>query len=59
VGTSGGKVIEIDRETLEIRGGLQVPDAVTNAIAASPDGERIFVSTYMNHLYAFERLQDS
>jgi outer membrane protein assembly factor BamB len=57
VGTSGGRVFEIDRETLEVRGKLQLPDAITNAIAVSPDGGRIFVSTYMNHLYAFERLE--
>jgi outer membrane protein assembly factor BamB/orotate phosphoribosyltransferase len=56
LGTSGGRVYEIDIETLETKGILQLPDAVTNAVAVSPDGRRIFVSTYMNHLYAFERL---
>ena len=56
VGTSGGRVVEVDVESLEVHGVLQVPDAVTNAIAATPDGSRIFVSTYMNNLYAFERL---
>ena len=55
VATCGGVMIEIDPETLEIQGRLQLPDAVTNAVAATPDGRRIFVSTYMNHLYAFER----
>ncbi|MGC4062544.1 MAG: PQQ-binding-like beta-propeller repeat protein [Aquabacterium sp.] len=57
VGTTGGKVYEFDSDTLAKRGCLQVPDAVTNAIAASPDGRHVYVSTYMNHLYAFERLQ--
>jgi outer membrane protein assembly factor BamB/orotate phosphoribosyltransferase len=58
VGTSGGKVFEIDIESLEIRNTLQLPDAITNAVVASPDGRRIFVSTYMNHLYSFECLDD-
>jgi len=56
VGTSGGRVVEIDVETLEIKGELRVPDAVTNAIAVAEDGSRLYVSTYMNHLFAFERV---
>jgi orotate phosphoribosyltransferase len=56
-GTTGGRIIELDAETLEIEGVLQLPDAVTNAVAASPDGDRMFVSTYMNQLFAFERLR--
>ena len=58
VGTSGGKVVEIDCQSLEIRGELGVPDAITNAVAVAPDGRRIYISTYMNHLYAFERLEE-
>jgi outer membrane protein assembly factor BamB len=57
VGTTGGRVIEIDAVTLNIRSELQLPDAITNAVVASPDGSRLFVSTYMNHLYGFERIQ--
>lgn len=57
-GTTGGKLLEIDAETLETMGVLQVPDAVTNAIVPSPDGRRIYVSTYMNHLFAFERVSE-
>jgi DNA-binding winged helix-turn-helix (wHTH) protein len=56
-GTTGGRVIELDPETLEVAGVLQLPDAVTNAVAATADGTRMFVSTYMNHLFAFERLR--
>ena len=56
-GTTGGLVVEINPETLDIEGKLQLPDAITNAVAATPDGERIFVSTYMNHLFAVERLR--
>lgn len=59
VGSNGGRVVEIDIDTLETKGMLQLPDAVTNGVAVSPDGSRIFVSTYMNHLYAFERLRDA
>lgn len=54
-GTCGGLIVEMDPESLEIKGRLQLPDAVTNAVASTDDGRRIFVSTYMNHLYAFER----
>lgn len=57
-GTAGGRVVEINPGTLEIEGVLQLPDAITNAVAATPGSERIFVSTYMNHLFAFERLSD-
>jgi outer membrane protein assembly factor BamB/orotate phosphoribosyltransferase len=56
VATCGGVVVELDPDTLETTGRLQLPDAITNAIAATVDGQRIFVSTCMNHLYAFERL---
>jgi len=56
VGTSGGRVIEFDAKTLDIRGTLQLPDAVTNAVAVTQDGGRMFISTYMNHLYAYERI---
>lgn len=59
VATNGGRVVEIDVDTLETKGILQLPDAVTNAVAISDDGRRIFVSTYMNHLYAFARLRET
>jgi outer membrane protein assembly factor BamB/orotate phosphoribosyltransferase len=54
-GTTGGKLFEIDADTLATKGVLQLPDAITNAIIPSGDGSRIYVSTYMNHLFAFER----
>jgi orotate phosphoribosyltransferase len=59
LGTSGGLIMEIDPDTLRIEGRAQLDDAVTNAVAATPDGKQIFVSTYMNHLYALERLPDA
>lgn len=55
-GTNGGRVMELDQHTLEIKSLVQFPDAVTNPVVVSPDGRRIFVSTYMNHLFACERL---
>jgi outer membrane protein assembly factor BamB len=54
-GTSGGRVIEMDANSLEIKGILQLPDAVTNAVAVSPHGGNVYVWTYMNHLFAFRR----
>lgn len=55
VATTGGRVVEIDSESLTMVGEFWVPDAVTNAIASSVDGKTMFVSTYMNHLYAIGR----
>jgi outer membrane protein assembly factor BamB len=54
-GSSGGVVREMDPVSLNVTGSLTVPDAVTNAVALSTDGKRIFVATYMNEIYAFER----
>ena len=56
VGTSGGRVLEFDHDTLDITGMLQLPDAVTNAVVVSPDGTHLYVSTCMNDLFAIERL---
>jgi orotate phosphoribosyltransferase len=55
-GTCGGRLIEIDAGTLEIEGVLQLPDAITNGVAISDDQRFVYVSTYMNQLFAFERL---
>jgi outer membrane protein assembly factor BamB len=54
-GTAGGGVWEIDPASLDVTGKLVVPDAVTNAIAATADGRRMFVPTYMNEVYAYAR----
>lgn len=54
-GTNGGIVREIDPISLELTGKLIVPDAVTNAVAFSDDGTRVFVPTYMNEIYCYER----
>jgi hypothetical protein len=49
-GDNGGVVREIDPVSLEIVGKLRLPDAVTNALAFTPDGTRVFV---LNEIYAF------
>lgn len=54
-GTGGGRLIELDPDTLEKVGDTQLPDAITNAICASPDNKMLYVSTCMNELYAIER----
>jgi outer membrane protein assembly factor BamB/orotate phosphoribosyltransferase len=54
-GTNGGVYREIDPITLDITGYLQLPDAITNGIPHTTDGTRIFVPTYVNELYCFER----
>jgi outer membrane protein assembly factor BamB/orotate phosphoribosyltransferase/threonine dehydrogenase-like Zn-dependent dehydrogenase len=54
-GTSGGVVREIDPSSLQTTGKVDVPDAVTSAIAAVPDGTRIFVQSGMDEIYAFSR----
>ena len=55
-GTNGGVYRELDPVTLDLMGSLQLPDAITNAVAASADGHRIVIPTYTNELHCFERL---
>lgn len=55
-GTAGGVYLEIDPISLEVTGTLQLADAITNAITHTPDTRRIFIPTYVNELYCFERL---
>jgi outer membrane protein assembly factor BamB len=55
-GTNGGKVLELDASSFAIVGALQLSDAITNAVISSPDDKVMYVSTYMNQLYAIERL---
>jgi orotate phosphoribosyltransferase len=54
-GDSGGVVRELDPVSLDVVGKITVPDAVTNAIAFDDTGARIYVPTYMNEIYAFDR----
>jgi hypothetical protein len=55
-GTTGGVYREIDPATLEITGVLQLADGITNAVAHTADVRRVFIPTYVNELYCFERL---
>lgn len=57
IATSGGVVQELDPVSLNVLGRVLVPDAVTNGIASNLDGSRIFVLTYMNELYAYDRIR--
>jgi hypothetical protein len=52
-GTNGGVVYEINDQTLEVVGRLNVPDAVVNKVVIASGGMRAFVPTYMNELYAY------
>lgn len=54
-GTGGGLIIELNPETHEIEGQAQLPDAVTNAISASPENDFLYVSTCMNEIYSVKR----
>ncbi len=54
-GTGGGRIIELNPDTLEIEAQAQLSDAITNAISASPENDILYVSTCMNELYAVRR----
>lgn len=56
-GTSGGRLIEMNPDTLKIDSHAQMADALTNAISASPEGDVLYVSTVMNELYAVKRFK--
>jgi outer membrane protein assembly factor BamB len=55
-GTMGGVYREIDPMTLEVTGYLQLADGITNGVAQTDGGRRVFIPTYVNELYCFERL---
>lgn len=55
-GTTGGVYHEIDPVSLQLTGRLQLADGITNAVAQSAGGRRIFIPTYVNELHCFERL---
>lgn len=54
-GTGGGRIVELNPDTLEVESQTQLPDAITNAISASPENDVLYVSTCMNELYAIKR----
>jgi hypothetical protein len=51
----GGVVREIDPVSREVVGKLTVPDA-DQCRGVHGDGRRIFAPTYMNEIYAFDRI---
>lgn len=53
-GTNGGRIIELDGDTLEVLAVSQLPDAIPNAIASTPDGSMMFAATHMNEIYAIQ-----
>jgi outer membrane protein assembly factor BamB len=55
-GSNGGVMREIDPVSLETVGRLQLTDAITNAVSASGDGKRIYVPTYTNDIFCFDRV---
>ena len=55
-GNTGGVYREVDPITLEVTGYLQLVDGITNAVAHTADARRIFIPSYVNELYCFERL---
>jgi orotate phosphoribosyltransferase len=54
-GTGGGRIIELDPDNLEITSDTLLPDAVTNAVSASPNSDVLYAATCMNELYAISR----
>jgi outer membrane protein assembly factor BamB/orotate phosphoribosyltransferase len=56
VGTSGGILHIINPASLVIEEKIYLPDAITNAVAVNDDDTRIFIPTYMNQIYCYERI---
>lgn len=54
-GTNGGIMFELDSKTTDFVGRIQLPDAITNSICVSDDGRTLYIPTYMNEIYAFDR----
>ena len=54
-GTGGGRIIELNPDSLEVVGETLLPDAITNAISASPQHDVLYASTFMNEIYAIKR----
>ena len=56
-GACNGMVYEVDRVTDEVTGMHQLPDAVTNALSYNAETQHFYGLTYVNQLFAFERIQ--
>ena len=55
-GANCGRIFEMDPETLKTEILLHLADAVTNAMQFDKQRRRLFVSTQMNHLFAFDQI---
>ncbi len=55
-GTNGGRIIELDPDSLDTVGFAQLPDTIPNAVSASEDGQTLYAATHMNELYAVKRI---
>jgi outer membrane protein assembly factor BamB len=55
-GACNGMIYELDPVTTEITGTLQLPDAVTNALAYNAETGDFYALTYVNQLFAFARV---
>lgn len=53
-GSCNGLLYELDPSTGTVTGTYQLPDAITNAPAYSEDTGLLYVSTYVNQLFALE-----
>jgi outer membrane protein assembly factor BamB len=56
-GACNGKVYELDPATDKVTGTHQLPDAITNRIAYSSETGYFYALTYVNELFAFERIR--
>ncbi len=57
-GNSAGILEEIDQHSLATKQAVMFPEAITNAVAVSPDEKTIYVPTFMNEIYAISRVVD-
>jgi orotate phosphoribosyltransferase len=58
VGACSGLVYKLDRDSAEVVGTYQLPDAVTNAMTYSADTNLFYALTYVNELYALSPIED-
>jgi len=56
-GASNGMIYELDPDTAEVTGTHQLPDAVPKTLTYNPKTGELYALTYVNQLFAFERLR--
>jgi outer membrane protein assembly factor BamB/orotate phosphoribosyltransferase len=55
-GACSGLIYEVDPASDEVTGTHQLPDAVTNALSYNAQTQHFYALTYVNQLFAFERI---